>query len=448
MAQRKTLNGAQVEVLRWIGDGCPDGVMANEFHRISAGALRGRGLVTTAGRGATWSAEITNAGREFLELLDSPNPPLLRGPNVSPTEQLVIDVVAAGGSLRLPKPTGYQPGAIDYRERARAATRQGKVPAGKRLLVDVVDDEWRIRLVDGPPGSIIALSAVPIPETVAKFHPLVRQFRDQADRHEITRAQLPRALRLLQGLVVEAERRGHHVAIVKVQPDSYGRSHWVASQHGHFAITANGCTTVVRLFEQGLPNRGWWYGKHGNGYGRPRKSDVQLRDEWEAKATGRLTFEIVSWGGSDRVSKWSDRRSAPVDELLPELLREVELRAIEQAEKERQAEIAARERERRWEAAMVTARERYDAHHRAEALRSQAARWHEASQLRAYCDAAENRYRDNADVVAWVEWAREYIERLDPLRVPPTAPTFPRPKPEDLRPFLDGFSPYGPEARW
>jgi hypothetical protein len=46
MAQRKTLNKVQVDVLRWISEDCLDGVVADDVSaRISAAALRNRGLV-------------------------------------------------------------------------------------------------------------------------------------------------------------------------------------------------------------------------------------------------------------------------------------------------------------------------------------------------------------------------------------------------------------------
>src|SRR5438045_3470827 len=103
MAQRKTLTEKQVELLLWIADGCPDGVMEDEFHRISAAALRNRNLITTTGRGPTWKAKIAPAGSAYLKQVDSPNPPIPRQGNVSVTQQLVNDVVAAGGSLRVPQ---------------------------------------------------------------------------------------------------------------------------------------------------------------------------------------------------------------------------------------------------------------------------------------------------------------------------------------------------------
>ena len=82
MAQRKTLTQRQIDVLRWIGDGCPEGVMLEPGfpERITAGALRNRGLVTTKGRGPTWSAAITTSGKEYLARVDGPNPPIPREP--------------------------------------------------------------------------------------------------------------------------------------------------------------------------------------------------------------------------------------------------------------------------------------------------------------------------------------------------------------------------------
>ncbi len=72
-----TLNEAQVPVLRWVADGCPDGAMDGSAHRISAAALRSRGLIRVSGRGRTWSATITDAGSAYLA---SPPPPRKQTP--------------------------------------------------------------------------------------------------------------------------------------------------------------------------------------------------------------------------------------------------------------------------------------------------------------------------------------------------------------------------------
>jgi hypothetical protein len=109
MAQRTTLTNRQVELLRWIGDGCPEGVMDSDAHRISAAALRRRGLAKVSGRGPTWTARLTDAGREYLVEVDGPSPPVPRA-STSVTQQLVDDVLAAGGVLSVPAPRWGDPG--------------------------------------------------------------------------------------------------------------------------------------------------------------------------------------------------------------------------------------------------------------------------------------------------------------------------------------------------
>jgi len=44
--QERPVNAQQLSVLRWIGDGCPDGVMADSSFKTSVVALGNRGLAT------------------------------------------------------------------------------------------------------------------------------------------------------------------------------------------------------------------------------------------------------------------------------------------------------------------------------------------------------------------------------------------------------------------
>lgn len=61
------LNGRQEEVLRWVGDGCPDRAWPNQTHKHTARALANRGLLRVSRRGGVWSAELTDLGRAWLE---------------------------------------------------------------------------------------------------------------------------------------------------------------------------------------------------------------------------------------------------------------------------------------------------------------------------------------------------------------------------------------------
>ena len=83
--------------------------------------------------------------------------------------------------------------------------------------------------------------------------------------------------------------------------------------------------------------------------------------------------------------------------------------------------------------------------HRAQALRSQASAWNEAWALRTYLDALEESYGDAPESAEWIAWIRRYVdERLDPLAAAPVMPAEPEARPDDLKPFLGGLSPYGP----
>jgi hypothetical protein len=443
MAQRKTLTEQQVAILRWIGDGCPDGVMEGTFHRISAGALRNRGLVKTSGRGPSWSAKITAAGREYLREVDGPEPPIPRKANVSITQQFVDDIAAAGGAQRFPQSERW-----DLERKARLATRHRKVPDGMRLEVARVGDEVEIRLVHDEDVTA-ELLPVAIPEKIGRYHPAARAFRDRREHHEVSREQLPRATRIVHAIAREAERRG-----------------WAAAaEPGCLQLTAQGEQFSIRLREDGVRPRGSWE-RDVEHYRGVDPNSYFYRDRtlptgpYDAEAEGRLRLELLcknGWIFQGRQSRWSDRQSWMLEERLPHLFREIEERIVEAkrvaeeqriaAEKRAEAERReAEERERRWHVLMEQARQRLVETHRASHLRAQAEAWEQAERLRRYCDALAEAYSDNPRTAEWIAWAREYAARLDPLAAPPAMPGPPEETREALQQHLpNGWSVYGPE---
>jgi hypothetical protein len=446
MAHRAdALTEQQWELLKWIGDGCPAGVMSDDSHRISAAALSRRGLVRITGRGPTWTAQLAKAGREAIARSKSDDAPAPRQANVSVTQQLVDDVIAAGGSLRVPQHQPWEKGRIDFRRRAELAQSYGKVPPGKALIVSDSTADWlQIDLVDAFGGHASALQPVQVPERVGKHHPLVRQFRDRSPQHEVSRAALPRVLRILHALVQEAENRGYKVALVEGRDARRGRDAWSGPKQGHVLITVGGDTEAIRVHEEGLPSRTYWEQNHQRWDGR--SMSLPPLTEYEAGATGRLVLSIVSgWTRRGRQASWADRQSWRLEDKLPELLREVEVRAAEAEERRQEAARREQQRVREWEAAMENARARFAEHLRADALTSQVERWRTVAGIRAYCDAIEERY-PGGESTEWVAWARRYADGLDPLREPPAPPAVPEDvRPEQLQPFLSGWSAYGPE---
>jgi hypothetical protein len=225
----------------------------------------------------------------------------------------------------------------------------------------------------------------------------------------------------------------------------YGHAGWSGPKDGHIVITADGCSTAIRLSEEGLPSRAHWEQRNSR-YVGGRWLPPPM-SEYEAKATGRLELALVS-GFSSRSSSWADRKSWSLDEKLPEVLAELEIRAIEQHQREDEAKRRAAERQRQWEQAMEEAKTRYLENRRREVLLAQAQRWREAEAIRSYCDKAQALHGGDDGTREWIAWARRHADHLDPLQEPPRSPPPPDSiDPSELRPYLEGWSAYGPERQ-
>jgi len=468
VAQRKTLTEKQVEILRWIANGCPHSVMQDDFHRISAAALRNRGFVQTSGHGASWTAKITAAGNEYLAAVDGPNPPAPREANISVTEQLVTDVIAADGILKVPRRGWCSRDGIDYENRARLATRHGKVPDGKRLTVAVVERELEIRLEDASGRSYkrAALQDVQVPERVARYHSAARHFRGQVDRHEISRTQLQRAVRIIDTIAKEAERRGWTVEGSSTSKNGYGRESWTGTKDGHLMIETDEHWFRLRLQEKGVHTRGPWE-EEVHRYRNVSRDSLVYRDRqiprgpYDADATGQLVLELNPGGHvyGGRQSCFTDRQSWSLEDRLPHLFREIEDRIVEaqhdaedrRAAAERAAEVAkgeAEQRKRTWLGFMDRAADQLLEDQRAANLRRQTDAWHEAERIHQYCDAAEATHGSSDETIRWLGWAREFALRLDPLKEAPTAPELLEVTLEELEQYLPaGWSALGPEHR-
>lgn len=454
MAQRKTLTEVQVDVLRWIGDGSPAGDRNTVSARISAAALRNRGMVTISGRGPTWSAAITPSGREYLQRVDGPNPPAPRQANTSVTQQLVEEVVRAGGSLRVPRRHWGGRNGIDYERRARLAEVHGKVPPDKRLVVKAVSpNEWLIELVDAPPRepdeSELAsqLAPVPVPTRLTKYHPVAQAFRDRTHSHEVSRKALSRTLRIVHALALEADQRGHTIACADTRnPD------WKPTDDGQIAFTINGHRVAIRIWEKGVGRRGpyeeqlkRWHDDRDRPYALMRF--VERPKAYDSGASGELNIQVLGASPS-RQSNWGDRSRWRLEDRLPHLLREIEMRAKEAEERRIAKEREDAERQAQWEAAMGQAKLRAIEAYRIEVLTRRVRAWEEADAIRAYCDAVEVRH--GAEVVdeeaaarEWLAFAREYADRMQQL---PRMPADPELTHDRLKPFLGRWSPFGPHS--
>jgi hypothetical protein len=84
--------------------------------------------------------------------------------------------------------------------------------------------------------------------------------------------------------------------------------------------------------------------------------------------------------------------------------------------------------------------------HRPKVLHAQVEARRTAHAIRDYCRALEESHGEDLAVVALIEWIREHAQRVDDSG-PPAIPGPLEASSEQLKPFLGGFSPYGP-SRW
>jgi hypothetical protein len=372
---------------------------------------------------------------------------------LSKTEQLIADLIEAGGAMRVPY--WREEGQPDFRQRALAAQRFGKVPDGKRLLLNRVrGGELEIRLEELPEGMDLAIQAVPVPARLSRPHPVAARYRAQTDDHQVSRVALSRSVRIIHALAVEPERRGHQVANPNLPKRDRTARDSAKEPVPHLVITVGGHSYSLSIAEEKVLLRGVWEERkrvqeeHRLRY--PLYGSYERLKPYDSEATGQLTISLVASGyrREGRAASWSDRKSWTLEDKLPELLQELELRAVEDDEREAEEKRQAEERQRQWELAIERARQRFIEAYRAKVLRAQIAARQEAQVMSAYLAELEAAHGASAESAEWIEWVREYIRRLDPLQSPPSMPAEPEISREDLKPFLPGgMNPYGPQ-RW
>ncbi len=292
---------------------------------------------------------------------------------------------------------------------------------------------------------------VPVPERVTKYHPAVKAYVADKDWHFVSGGHVPRAARILQAIATEAAARG----IDATTPAT-------ASQglDAYEARSLNGCHLALRT-PAGV------YGikiKEIAATGASKVDPMRWRERQKLPAwirqrgrefigTGRLELVVDGRWCRYNGDHYRDAKTVSVEDKLPEVFRSFEihkLRADWQAQEQERKEI---ERRRRWEAAMAVAKERYAEHARWEHFKDCSREWQKINQHRRFLAAAREaveRYDgdDRDAILRHLDEAERNLDVLDPILQPTRiAPTLPEPKPEDLKPFLQGWSPHGPDGR-
>jgi hypothetical protein len=455
----RTVNTRQLQVLTWIVQGCPEGVMSGTSHKATAVALQSRRLAIVSRRGGVWKAVATEAGRYFIEhgqypaghWFTEPAPSTRPSPVVRraaprpvnkvtghrPVDQMIADLIEAGGELTVETlAPGYWEGL------ASSATRHKKVPEGKLLQV-VRGATWGervIRLEDPPEWMSATLQPVPVAEQLRAPHPSVKALRDNSGRLRMKQPTRTRALRVLDALAKACLQRGYVVATPR---PTMGYAHAT----GCIEITINGHHNVIDVDE--LNDRVPHEPTVKELRDKERSSWVRIPSH-DQVPSGRLRIKLLS-GSAVRQDSFADTKTMRLEERLPVVLQELELRAAAAEERAQQLERERQERQWRWEevrdGAIIEARQR----HRAKILTRQAEQWHEASRMDAYLKAMAERIKtltgaEKSAAEEWLAWCSGYRAQLDPLHQPLAMPADPDFTGDVLAPFMQGMSPYAPSA--
>lgn len=453
------LNEAQALVLDWIKGGCPEGVFPEDSysHRVSARALHARGLIRVSGHGRAWKAEITERGRAWPEAThedaevrarlqkiaqadrgreasdDQPaasrqprslpsRPRAPKAPSRAEERQKLVDeltrkVIAAGGHLTIP--------AIDWRHdeiqwMERAAVRSPERPRGQVLSIRrsgygekaKAELSFALHFRD-----LVEETPVKVPERVARYHPAARELLDDKRQQRFTKSQLGRAARILHAIATEGERRG---------------------------LKALSRAEAIKKHRAG--NRDWrgradlcFETEHGD-YGF---------EIWESD--GKLNMRQGDPPSSYGSPVFGDRKIVRLEDRITEAFVRFEIRQLEWADRKERWRIEKKQRKLAWKAAMADAETAYAA----------SARWkyflslvEEAEALERYERFLELARRSAEELpteqrfiaAGFLSEIEEHIRERNPATSPERlVPKIKKPGPDDLKPFLRGWSPYGPD---
>ncbi len=455
------LNDKQLRVLRWVERGSPDGEYVDDSygHRTTAKALASRGLIRVLGHGATWRATLTDAGASRIaELMPSTKadaPGDIPADVADDSTALSARLEAAGGRLDLDD----RDDDIDYPKLVWRFNKSEYRPHGKELHLSYPNwqdrkqlrleyRDWFWDLVERP--EVHALTPKSHLGTLAKT------FLASKSDQFVTRDSLPRAARIIEAIVRHAATAGVATRDPRTVDERTRRNGGsVQGWSGHIELDSG--EAVLRVQVREVAGRGGekfdW--SSGGSFDRKRYDQVQRLPQWQRNRnhwfvpTGKLELRVARPGYGFDGSKWGDTKSQQLEDRIGDVFQRLGVAQLEAQAANRRAKAAEEERERDWAAAMTRAKTLYRASQEEALLMEQAARWRRQREVTAFVEELQRRSRGPAaDATAdeWITIGERVSRGLDPFEAL-AAPNFSKPTAQDLAPYLDGWSAYGPHVR-
>lgn len=461
------LSHKQREVLRWVQQGCPDGVFEGFAHRVSARALHHQGLLHVQGHGESWSATLTEEGAADLEKSDHHDAEMTIDTSLLPQEDEGTSLAPRRKSAQRSSvcPTGAvqkkkKPRVVEqmmtalqeaeghrlvisheqrnrYQLRAAAAEREGRIPHGMQIMIRHGEDNETV---------IVALEPLPAWRT-AVLEPITvpTHLRDptevtaklsQSTTFEVHGPPRDRALRLVEALVTAARAREWKVSAFLGQLVNQTRPHRGSVRRDGIEIRVERdifrlwfTQDVVRTPHEPTPRE---LSRARHGYLFP---DV---DEIPADHLGLV---LDGEGRTLWASQWKDTEDHQLEDDLAQVLEEIRLRHEDLLERRHQEEQRAVIRHREHEEHLAAARVRYEDDFLIRAMHTQAQQWEQATLLRGYARAVREQAElldgvEREQSVAWADQIDAQAVACDPLGMAGQPPHVPAPSHADLQPFL------------
>ncbi|MCP2298342.1 hypothetical protein APR11_004787 [Nocardia amikacinitolerans] len=407
VARAGPINQNQLDVLRWVGSGCLDGLMTGNTYKLTAKVLEWRGLLTVSRKRGVWRAEITEAGRHYLEHGDYPDGHWTRKPARQRTDRSAVRRTRSNPTIA-PKtsvaesPSPHDSGSdtarrsppettarISAERRSAARALIDKLVENEQLVVHRPDDsaiaEWRkvidfakrhsmipdgyrvekqrtgggdlrIMLLKGPHAntklSPDSANAVTVPDSIEKWHPLLAGLDDPGAVFDVSASLVPRVLRFLHVLLTECAAHGCALR-------------WSADKKDGIRIEVEGLQYRLTIAEEVekrelLPTPEELAGRKTYAWQR-------VQAETRMVPNGRL---VVSLHGATRWDRrnWADRKRWTIEDKISAILEEIDKRVFAERERQAAAEREEQQRQRDWEAAMESARAQFQEDRRIAAL--------------------------------------------------------------------------------
>jgi hypothetical protein len=443
------LSQRQLEVLKWVADGSPDGVWTDFTYKTVAYGLAGRHLVVVQRRRNSWrTTTITAQGTYYLQHGSYPqadasggrrspgrDAPMLApersGPSASVSPQSLIDDLQADGTMTLTDPTASTRAA--YRSAISRAITERLVPDGYALRHSGRDrGDLVIRLVAASDLPIVAekLPEIVVPENLDRCHEAVRILGDADGLLHVSRDARSRALRVAQAVADECERRGYGFGLRDDGKPSFRIT--IGEDSFDFVLSEELDRRVVPDEEKLAAAKYSWQ---------------RIPSAAKDLPSGRLTLLLGQGYGS---VSWGDRKRWSLEQKLPTMFKAVADRASAHAQARANKEAEKQWVRQQWEAAVLRARQAYIDQINRDRLRAQVSSSAEAEAIRQYCTRLDKLAADCPDqddaarIRRWAAWARHEADRVDPLGEPEQLGFE---VPEEIRTYdLDKFMPRGMHA--